>query len=76
MYQCPASLGGAKGLTMSTITLLIGIWINGIDPSSAFLMLPIFTVLWHTSLERQNLMTSWHSSGQKTLGVSVFFAPR
>ena len=64
---------------MSTDTLLNGVSVNGIDPSGTFLTLPLLTVLWHTSQERQNLMTSWRSPGQKKFGsilTSVFFAPR
>ena len=64
---------------MSTTTLLNGVPINGIDPNGTLLTLPSLTVLWHTSLERQNLMTSWCNPGQKKsiLHVtSVFFALR
>ena len=79
MYRCLASLGGAIGPTMSTATLLNGVSINGIDPSGTFLTLPLLTVLYNTSQERQNLMTSWRRPGQKKFGsilTSVFFAPK
>ena len=81
MYQCPASLGGATeciGPIMSTATVLKGVSINGIDPSGTFLTLPLLTVHWHTLQERQNLMTSWCSPGQRkfwSILTSVFFAP-
>ena len=58
MYQCPPSLGDAISLTMSTATLLNGILISILGPSRIFLTLPVLTVLWHTSQERQNLMIS------------------
>ena len=64
---------------MSTTTHLNGVSINGIDPSGIFLTLPLLTVLWQTSQEQQNLMTSWLRPGQKKFGcilTSVFFAPR
>ena len=76
MYQCPASLRGAIGPTMSIASLLNGVLINGIDPDGTFLTITLI-VLWYTSQERQNLMMSL--AGQKKFGsilTSVFFAPR
>ena len=70
---------GVIGPTMSTATLLNCVSINGIDPSGTYLTLPLLSVLWHTSQERQNLMMPWRSPGQKKFGsilYSVFFAPR
>ena len=56
-----------------------GVSINGIVPNGTFLTLYLLMVRWHTSQERQNLMTSWHSPGQKKFGsilTSVSFGPK